>query len=49
VNREAEQIYENLYEETLANDPGAGGARVAQDTGAAQTEDEPPEKGKRHG
>jgi hypothetical protein len=49
VNREAEKIYENLYEETLGRDRGGTGARIAQDKEPVQALDEPPEKGKRHG
>jgi hypothetical protein len=51
VNREAEKIYEQLYEETLA--PGAdappGGPRIAPEPESAQTTDQDIEKGKRHG
>jgi hypothetical protein len=49
LNREAEKIYESLYEETLTKGGGAPGARVAPDREAAQPLDEPTEKGKRHG
>src|SRR5271165_5604830 len=48
VNREAEKIYESLYDETLADDPGAG-ARIAPDGNAVQVQDEESEKGKKHG
>jgi hypothetical protein len=48
VNREAEKVYEHLYEETLTDDRGGGGARVV--TGEAdQALDEQMKKGKRHG
>src|SRR5579859_2254888 len=49
VNREAEKIYENLYDETLVSDPDAAGARVAPDKSAVPVEDEPREEGKKHG
>jgi hypothetical protein len=49
VNREAEQIYEHLYAETLTDDKGGTGARVATDKEAVEVVDEPTEKGKRHG
>jgi hypothetical protein len=48
VNREAEKVYENMYEETLAGDRARGGARVA-DEEAIQDLDQQTEKGKRHG
>jgi hypothetical protein len=48
VNREADRVYEHLYEETMADDRGGGGTRVAGDE-AAHDADEPIEKGKRHG
>jgi hypothetical protein len=49
VNREAEKIYERLYEETLAEDHGGTGARIVADEEAVQARDEPAAKGKRHG
>jgi hypothetical protein len=49
LNREAEKIYESLYEETLTKDGSARGARVAPDKEAVQPLDEPTEKGKRYG
>ncbi|HWW87089.1 MAG TPA: hypothetical protein VNZ26_26010 [Vicinamibacterales bacterium] len=48
VNREAEKVYERLYEETLKDDRGGGGARVVADE-AVQAVDEQMKKGKRHG
>jgi len=49
VNREAERVYEHLYEEALADDRSRGGARVVTDEEAVHNLDEPVEKGKRHG
>jgi hypothetical protein len=49
VNRETERVYENLYEETMTDDRGGGGARIVTDEQALQTPDEPMGKGKRHG
>jgi len=49
LNREAEKIYESLYEDTLAKGRGGTGARVATDKEPGQAIDEPIEKGKRHG
>lgn len=49
VNREAEKIYEHLYEDALADNRGGTGARIAPDKEAVQAVDEPTEKGKRHG
>ena len=48
VNREAEKVYERLYEETLTDDRGGGGVRVVTDE-AVQAVDEQMKKGKRHG
>jgi hypothetical protein len=48
VNREAEKIYEQMYEETVADDRGKG-VRVAPDDEAAAALDEATEKGKTHG
>src|SRR5579864_4680412 len=49
LNREAERIYEHMYEETIAEDRGGKGARVVADEEAVETLDEPTGKGKRHG
>jgi hypothetical protein len=50
VNREAEKIYESLYEETVAEPRGGIDARVATDKEAVvPAQDESAEKGKRHG
>jgi len=49
VNREAERVYEQMYEETLADGRGGGGARVAAEPEVAQSVEEPIEKGKRYG
>ena len=49
VNREAEKIYERLYDETLGDDRAARKARVVKDEEAVHAGDEPIEKGKRHG
>jgi hypothetical protein len=50
VNREAERIYEQLYDEALAEDHGRVGARVAPEEGRdTQAVDEAAAKGKRHG
>ncbi len=49
VNREADRIREQLYEQALADDGRSAGARVAVDEQAAQALDQPLEKGKRHG
>jgi hypothetical protein len=49
VNREAERVYESLYEETLSDSRGGGGAQVVTDEEAAQAVDEQTKKGKRHG
>jgi hypothetical protein len=48
VNREAEKIYEGLYEETLADD-GAAGARAVPEQEGVQSPDESTEGGKKHG
>jgi hypothetical protein len=44
LNREAEKIYENLYEETLAKDHSGTGARVGSDKDAAEVVDQRTEK-----
>jgi hypothetical protein len=49
VNREAEKIYEGLYEETLAEDRSAAGPRAAPDQEGVQAPEESTEKGKKHG
>jgi hypothetical protein len=49
VNREAERIYEGLYQETLADDGGAAGARVVADPPEVPAPNESTEKGKKHG
>jgi hypothetical protein len=49
VNREAEKIYEHLYDDTLSDDSGAAGTRVAPEPNVAQVHEEPTEKGKKHG
>jgi hypothetical protein len=52
VNREAEKIYEKLYEETIDGDGAGregGGPRVAPEPGAESHLDTEIEKGKRHG
>ena len=49
VNREAEKIYEHLYEETLTDDRGGAGVRVGPDTDPLPIPDEPTRNGKRHG
>ncbi len=49
LNREAERIYDSLYEDTLAKDRSDTGARVATDKEPVQPFDEPTEKGKRYG
>jgi len=49
VNREAEKIYEGLYEETLAEDRSAASAGAVPDQEGIQAPDESTEKGKTHG
>jgi hypothetical protein len=50
VNREAEKIYEQLYDEALAEDHGRVGARVAPDEEhEIPPLDEAAAKGKQHG
>jgi hypothetical protein len=51
LNREAEKIYEQLYEETIAggDDGRSGGRRVAPEHEDAQAATLEIEKGKRHG
>jgi hypothetical protein len=49
VNREAEKIYEHLYDETLADDRGGTNVRIVPDEEPVQAPDGPTEKGKRHG
>jgi hypothetical protein len=44
LNREAEKIYENLYEETLAKDRSGTEARIASDKDAAEVVDPGTEK-----
>jgi|SRR5580700_10132055 hypothetical protein len=49
VNREAEKVYEHLYEETLGDDRARGGARVVTDEESLLPVDKLGDKGKRHG
>jgi hypothetical protein len=49
VNREAERVYEHLYEEALADHRNGEGAQVVTDEEAVQALDEKTDKGKRHG
>jgi hypothetical protein len=49
INREADRIREQLYEQALTDDRRSVDARVAEDEGAGRALDQPPEKGKRHG
>jgi hypothetical protein len=53
VNREAENIYESLYQEAMTDDRGGGSSRrVAADDKAARAHDEEPHgtgKGQRNG
>jgi len=49
VNREAERVYERLYEEALTDDRGNPGDRVVKDEEPTGSLDEQIEKGKRHG
>jgi hypothetical protein len=48
VNREAEKIYEHLYEEVLKEER-APAARVVAETDIVESPEESTEKGKRHG
>jgi hypothetical protein len=52
VNREADRIYDDLYEEALADDRDGGGVRVAPGEKAVRAldlETQETRKGKRHG
>ena len=52
MNREADSIYDSLYEETMAEDREGGGVRVAPDTNDVQAVDlgtQETRKGKQHG
>jgi hypothetical protein len=49
VNREADSIYDSLYEEALAEDREGGDARVAKRENATATLEGAARKGERHG